>query len=80
MMAKCKKPHKVQEGGLFRQAALFCFSNFNPCEISEQNSVSVTLFRGNTQRWAANMVRCPLLVFTVLHDFTLNTEIQCTLL
>jgi len=30
----------------------------------------------NTQRRTANIIRCSLLVFTVLYDFTLNTEIH----
>lgn len=38
------------------------------------------VFRGNTQRWMANTIRYPLLVFTVSHDFTLNAEIRCALL
>ena len=38
------------------------------------------IFLENTQRRTANTIRCPLLVFTVPHDFTLNAEIQYALL
>ena len=34
----------------------FRVQNFNPCEISEENSISMTLFRGNTQRRMANTI------------------------
>ena len=68
------------EGGLRQADRPFCALNFNPCEISEQSDNSMAIFRGSTQRRTANTVRCPLLVFTIPHDFTLNAEIQCTLL
>ncbi len=68
----------VPRGGLW--TAPFCAQNFNLCEISEQNSTSITLFRENTQRRAANAMRFPLPVFTISHDFTLNAEIRCALL
>jgi len=70
----------MPEGGLRQADRPFRVQNFNPCEISEENSISMTLFRGNTQRRMANMVRYPLLVFTVSHDITLNAEIRCALL
>lgn len=34
------------------------------------------VFRGNTQRWMANTIRYPLLVFTVSHDFTLKSDVR----
>jgi hypothetical protein len=74
------KLNTLPEGGLRQADRPFCVSIFNPCEISEENSISMTLFRGNTQRWTANTVRCPLLVFTVSHSFTLNAETRCVLL
>jgi hypothetical protein len=71
---RLKIDYAVPEGGLRQADRPFCVLNFNPCEISEQNSVRIAIFHGNTQRWTANTVRCPLLVFTVTHDFTLNAE------
>jgi len=66
--------------GLCQTDRSFCAFSFNLCEISEQNSTRMTLFRGNMQRQTTNTVRCSLLVFVVPHDFTRNTEIQCVLL
>jgi len=70
----------MPEGGLRQADRPFCGLNFNPCEINAENSVRIAIFHGNTQRWTANTVRCPLLVFTVSHGFTLNAEIRCALL
>jgi hypothetical protein len=67
-------------GRLASVSRLFCALNLNPCETSEQNSIRMALFRENTQRRATNAIRFPLLVFTISHDFTLNTEIRCVLL
>jgi hypothetical protein len=77
---RLKIDYAVPEGGLRQADRPFCVLNFNLCEISEQNGNRLTLFRGNTQRQTANVVRCPLLVFTVSHGFTLNAEIRCALL
>ena len=53
---------------------------FNPCETSEESGAGMMAFREKTQRRTANMIRCSLLIFTILYDFTLNAKIRCTLL
>ncbi len=75
-----KVEYVVPEGGLRQADRPFCTFNFNPCEMSEQNSTNITLFLKNTQRWTANKVRFPCWFFMVLYDFTLNADIQCALL
>ena len=61
-LSEQEKTHKALRALAIWQAP-FCSVNFNPCEISEQNSIGRILFRGNMQRRSTNTVRCPLLVF-----------------